>query len=125
MFIYIPDQETTTPPSGSTNWGDIGGDVEDQADLIDLINSTVGGLTESDVLMLLPNINTQISQAIAQQASPDLTALTELVNQKIDQNDLQMLLPDVNTQIKQAIAALPIATSTIDLTDIWTYGGNY
>lgn len=86
MFIYIPDQETTTPPSGSTNWGDIGGDIEDQADLIDLINSTVGGLTESDVLMLLPNIN---------------------------------------TQIKQAIAALPASTSTIDLTDIWTYGGNY
>jgi hypothetical protein len=38
MFIYIPDQETTTPPSGSTNWGDIGGDIEDQADLIELLD---------------------------------------------------------------------------------------
>ena len=33
MFIYIPDQETTTPPSGTTSWGDIGGDIEDQTDL--------------------------------------------------------------------------------------------
>ena len=35
MFIYIPDQDTVTPPSGGGTWGDIGGDIEDQTDLID------------------------------------------------------------------------------------------
>jgi hypothetical protein len=33
MFIYVPDQETITPPSGTVDWGDIGGDIEDQTDL--------------------------------------------------------------------------------------------
>jgi hypothetical protein len=72
--------------TSSVIWGDVGGDIEDQTDLIDLINSTPGGLTESDVLMLLP---------------------------------------DINTQIRQAIAALPVSTTTIDLNDIWMYGGGY
>jgi hypothetical protein len=33
MFIYIPDQETVTPPSGSVDWGDIGGGIGDNAAL--------------------------------------------------------------------------------------------
>jgi hypothetical protein len=33
MFIYIPDQTVTPPPSGSANWGDIEGNVGDNAAL--------------------------------------------------------------------------------------------
>jgi len=108
---------STTGKVTVTNSGETATSLSDFA-MVEPVDTTEF-LTFDDLQMYSPK------QAIAQQGSTDLTALTELVNQKIDANDLQMLLPDINTQIRQEIAALPTSTSTIDLTDIWTYGGNY
>jgi hypothetical protein len=99
--------------SGAVDWGNIGGNIEDQDDLIEALAEK---LSLADAQMYLPYTDkNHFINLINSIETGNSGGLTE--------SDVMMLFPNINTAINQAIAAIPTSTGTIDLTDIWIIGG--